>query len=360
MRIDKKVVTDLDGYFKAISEIRSEDKIHPQVLWFRGLSDIQHTLIPSLFRMSTRIERVKGFGTDYSTLHYAEDIRTQHYIAKNYHFFRNEPSSRVEWLEVMQHHRVNTRLLDWSESSVHSLLFAVEMFLDGDKCGRQKLNEAVPCVWVLEPAKLNCRIFKYLRENFCEMEISSLFDDILDKAWEREQILENIKNFSNFGIYDETKETAHMDYILNLSAIDDEILRDRGRMKRLLLKGDVVNPYYYLLSRIYSDGHVLDNRALPPLAIVHPYHSERIRAQRGVFTIFPFYAEQEDDGAYRQMGFNPDAMDNNPDAREVLHQIVIGNPRNIAYELLHNGMNVSWLYPELPVVSNELENHMVY
>lgn len=358
MGIDKKVVTDLKGYFEAINGITNKNAKNPQVLWFRGVNDIQHSLIPSLFRGNTRATRLEDFETDYSKLHYAEDIRTQHYIARNHHFFQNEPSSRVEWLEVMQHHCVNTRALDWSESSVHSLLFAVEMFLDKNQ--QQKRDQAVPCVWVLEPAEMNKKIFVYLRDHLDTAEVGSLLEDLVDDDSEKEVILDNIRKLSDFTMYDETGETGHLDYILNLSAIDDELLRDRGRLKKLLLKGNVVNPYYYLLSRIYSDGHVLGDRELPPLAIVQPYHSERIRAQRGVFTIFPYYKEMEGDEKCRDMGFNPDAMDNNKTARGVLHQIVIGNPRKVAYELLHNGMNDSWLYPELPVVSNEIENHKIY
>lgn len=369
MRVDTKVVTDLDGYFKAIRSI-AEDRNnkgsnckradHPRVLWFRGLSDINHSLIPSLFRKDTRVERVKGFNTDYSSLHYAEDIFTQHYIAKNFHFFRNEPSSRVEWLEVMQHHGVYTRVLDWSESSVHSLLFSVEMFLDDDRHKGQQRDEAVPCVWVLDPAALNRKIFNYLKENLPGQEIESLLDEMSYNLKDKKKVLSNIEKFSQFDIYGETAATEHMDYILNLSAINDEILRDRERMRQLLLDGAIINPYYYLLSRIYSDGHILNNRTLPPLAVVQPYHSERIKAQRGVFTVFPFYSEQEGDKVCREIGINPDAMDNNNAARACLHQIVIGDPRTVAYELLQNGMNISWLYPEMPVVSNEIVNHKVY
>lgn len=377
MRMDTRVANDLSEYFEAVNMItnnikspkrtgetnkQGKDVYHPPVLWFRGIDSMQHSLIPSLFRTKTRVSRVKNFDADYSALHYAEDIRTQHYIAKNYHFFQSEPSSRVEWLEVMQHHNAKTRVLDWSESSIHSLLFAIEMFLDNSKYNEQIRDKAVPCVWVLEPAELNRKIFLYLRKliNDNNAEILKLIDEMSYTASERNQVLKNFKRFSCFDIFDQTQETAHLDYILDLSAINDEILRDRQRLKKLLLSGDIVNPYYYLLSRIYSDGHILTNRKLPPLAVVHPYHSERIKAQRGVFTVFPFYNEEDDDEACREIGFNPDAMDNNEEARKVLHRIVIGNPRKVAYELMQNGMNDSWLYPELPVVSSEIENHQIY
>lgn len=292
MKIDTKIVSSLGAYFDAISKIGcgiNPNKVSPPVLWFRGMSDIRHSLIPSLYRMETRVER--NGKHDYSRLHYAEDIRTQHYIAKNYHFFQNEPSSRVEWLEVMQHHSMKTRVLDWSESGIHSLLFAIEPFLDTQKFNRKSRNECVPCVWIL---------------------------------------------------------------------INDEILRDRSRIKYLLLSGDIIHPYYYILSRIYSDGHILKERELPPLAVVHPYHSERIKAQHGVFTVFPFYQENELDNEYRDIGLNPDAMENQKIAGSVLHRIILDNPQQIAYELMKSGMDNSWLYPEMPIVSNEIENHKIY
>ena len=170
---------------------------------------------------------------------------------------------------------------------------------------------------------------------------------------------ENIKHYSDLHMYAQTSETSHIDYIVNLSAINDEIMRDRPRLKYLLKHGDILNPYYYILSRIYSDGTILSERKLPPLAVVHPYHSERIKAQHGVFTVFPFYSEKEKDDDCREMGINPDAMENNAIAGSVLHQIIITNPKKIAYELIHNGMDDSWLYPEMPVVSNAIESRRI-
>lgn len=162
------------------------------------------------------------------------------------------------------------------------------------------------------------------------------------------------------SIYNETKETKHIDYILNLSAINDEILGDRSRIAQLLMWGDIINPFHYILARIYSDGHVLRDRKLPPLAVVHPYHSERIKEQKGVFTVFPFYEEQEVDKKYRDMKTNPDAMENNALAEGCLHKIVFSKPQKIAYELLTNGASDAWLYPEMPIVANGIEKHQIY
>lgn len=357
--IQKKCVDSLGAYLTEIAEIAGGDdpkSLYPPILWFRGQQQAEHSLIPSVFRTETHAKRQPG-SSNYTKLHYAEDIRTQHYIAKNFHLLTREPSSRVEWLEVMQHHQIKTRVLDWSESSLHSLLFALEPFFDDSRYNEKSREYCTPCVWALFPKKLNREIMKYLRDNK-ELQRELLCDLQLSVS-ENRRILKNIEKYGEFKIYSETKETAHIDYLYNLSSINDELLRDRVRVKELLLRGDVMNPYFYLLSRIYSDGFVLENRELPPLCVVHPYHSERIKAQKGVFAVFPFYEEKEKDDILRRNKINPDAMEFNPMTEGCLYQILIKNPQKVALEMLENGMNDSWLYPEMPVVSSEIENHRI-
>lgn len=356
-------IINLGQYLDCVSEIagkKEERLLTPKLLWFRGISNRHYDLIPSLYRQKDLFPKEGDPDSiKYTERHLAEDIRTQHYIAKNYHFFSKIPTSRVEWLEVMQHHSVKTRVLDWSESSIHSVIFAVEAFLDGAKYTKEQRMHSSPCVWTLDPRGMN-------RENF------SLIENVNNKEFFKEltkelklqnteqvfqqflKMSEAIKAIDGKGIGD----VDHLRGIVNLASINDELNRDRVRLAQQIEKGEQYI-LFYLLSRIYSDGYLLEDRKYPPLAIVEPYHSVRIRSQKGVFTAFPHYKEQKFDAVLRKSGLDPNAMQRNAIVKKHLWRINIDDPERVAFDLISNGILDSWLYPELPTVAYELEGRKV-
>jgi len=105
--------------------------------WFRGQPRASDELLPSIYRNKNR---------NLNELDCRFDFRLRAYpflegVAR-------EPQSEWEWYFLMQHHGLPTRLLDWSESALVALYFAVIDI-------RFKSN---PVVWMLDPWAINERI----------------------------------------------------------------------------------------------------------------------------------------------------------------------------------------------------------
>lgn len=118
------------------------------------------------------------------------------------------------------------------------------------------------------------------------------------------------------------------------------------------------NPLFYLLLRIYTDGVPVEFNTVPPLAIIHPYHSQRIKAQKGVFTVFPYYIpeKQMEEIKAAKINFNPNAMEYMPKCQDCLYEIQLTNPGKIAEQMRTIGCKSSDLYPDTQRVAQDMEN----
>ncbi|MCB5383968.1 FRG domain-containing protein [Blautia glucerasea] len=59
-----------------------------------------------------------------------------------------QPYDRASWLTMMQHYGLPTRLLDWSESPLVALYFALS----------EKKDDIDAAVWIMNPMKLNKKV----------------------------------------------------------------------------------------------------------------------------------------------------------------------------------------------------------
>jgi hypothetical protein len=89
---------------------------------FRGVASVNHQLIPSVGRPRD--------GYQYSVA-LESDLLNQ-FKREALPFLPQRPNDEWEWMALAQHHGVPTRLLDWSESPLVALFFAVWGNDDGD------------------------------------------------------------------------------------------------------------------------------------------------------------------------------------------------------------------------------------
>lgn len=99
--------------------------------WFRGQSNKNWDLIPSAYRSDSILE----------------SQRLNHFRLKAPAFYNKCPNTKEysKWLSLMQHYGLPTRLLDWTESPLVALFFALKM--------DDELN--TPIIWALDAGKLN-------------------------------------------------------------------------------------------------------------------------------------------------------------------------------------------------------------
>jgi hypothetical protein len=128
-------VSSLEDFVKKISKINSKSN---QKLWYRGHAKLSYKLEPTLSR------RLK----DPSEL-----IKKEQFLLKRFKqdaWILPEVSSGItnkdewQWLFLMQHYGVPTRLLDWTESPLVALYFA---------CCSHEASAAR--VWILDPKEFN-------------------------------------------------------------------------------------------------------------------------------------------------------------------------------------------------------------
>ena len=317
-------------------------------IWYRGHERQDYLLMPTLLRGSG------GMGDSYGRDHLREDLRYQHFRSKCNQLVDTAPVSKIEWQEILQHHLGSTRLMDWSESAISALMFALEAFIDpiDSKDLEYRRLTVTPVVWVLAPARLNRHIYDALGNHgdLIETAVQDLTSDKRKKSRLADTIRKQLRSGRDF--YFENGDKMSMNGIFCLSAIESERRACSERIKYLLQSAEF-NPFFYLLLRYYNDGLPLPMETLPPLAIVHPYHSRRIQNQHGVFTVMPHYKiEKEATGGIKDKR----PMERQSLIRDCLCKIKIARPARVAKDMLTIGERRVNLYPELDNYVRDMES----
>jgi len=124
----------------SINDLISALKIHAAELpgelrWFRGQDKVDWQLKPSISRQGD------------------DPLKREYELLKRFRqmaprLVELQPRDDWEWLFLMQHYGVPTRLLDWSESPLVALYFSVY---------NKDYDDSDSALWVLLPASLNRR-----------------------------------------------------------------------------------------------------------------------------------------------------------------------------------------------------------
>lgn len=129
---------EIDSLEKYVARIGAlNDEFSNEIVWFRGHSSLEkYKLIPTLYRNNE-----KSYESESELLS----------LVKSYAipYLSNIPRSDWEWMILMQHYGMPTRLLDFSEDPLIALSFAVGIAEENHK----DLEDAV--VWILKPMELN-------------------------------------------------------------------------------------------------------------------------------------------------------------------------------------------------------------
>lgn len=136
MLFDERKIRSVHDLLEAVESHRQRAARTP--IWFRGSTNRRYSLVPSLGR--------RPFGLEHET------ALINSFKQNAIQFVADRPQSEWEWLFLARHHAVPTRLLDWTESPLIGLYFAIN---SGDTEALTRNDRRDGALWLLLPTELN-------------------------------------------------------------------------------------------------------------------------------------------------------------------------------------------------------------
>lgn len=234
-------VKSVDEYLKIIFEKignANDNQSDPfNIFWFRGenCDYKESSLVPGAFRdivkkiySERNSKEYTCFGDEHGYSYIEQNLRADFDRKSLPYIFKTIENSSWNRYFLMQHYKINTRLLDWTEDAIKALFFAIIDKPDSDAI-----------VWILNPFNLNGFTLRKMLDNDKIRAVIPPLSSDLDKP--------------------------------------QDLLDEKSRIR---LKE---------ITRRYLNMDFKDKLTYYPLAIYPPFLDERMAAQKSCFTIFSYF-----------------------------------------------------------------------
>ncbi len=281
----------ISGIIQEMKNYFGED----QEFWFRGQVQSRFGLVPGIFRQG---EHFGGVSLDEAGM-----LRE---FQQRYPEKKSDHTSTEEWLSLMQHYGLPTRILDWSTNILVGIYFAV-MSQQQDSVKKEEDEQNSGALYILDPRAFSSETYRFLFDEITPRTCSEYLNRMLyamhqdietflryfmrkDSRCSYHVKDEHGKPYTVNGIYnDHTSAKGFLERIrdlelstlrsvhVNFYADTEDIQAMLVLESRLKIFNNTQN--LYQLDLTSNLMHITQ-----PSPLKMPHLNNRIRAQHGVFT----------------------------------------------------------------------------